>query len=95
MFPFWYGVYMAYKQRMLELLPIIVFIVLEMSATAYIVASMELRKVMLHIPFMYILSYYGIYHVFQSERSVTMFKYFNFVFVLGVLFLWNVIKVKS
>ncbi len=95
MFPFWYGVYMAYKHKMLELLPIILFIVLEMSATAYIVASMELRKVMLHIPFMYILSYYGIYHIFQSERSITIFKYFNFVFVLGVLFLWNVIKVKS
>lgn len=95
MFPFWYGVYTAYRKKALELLPIILFIVLEMCATAYIVASMELRKVLLHVPFMYVLSFYGIYHVFKSERAITAYKYFNFVFVLGVLFLWNVIKVKT
>ena len=45
--PFWAGVFYAIKERVIMMIPLIVFILVEMFATAAICASLELRKVLL------------------------------------------------
>lgn len=95
MFPFWYGVYMAFKNNAIEFLPLVVFIFFEMFATGYVCASLELRKVILHVPFMYILSFYGLYQFFKSNRFMRFPALVNFTFAVAVLILWNVIRVKN
>jgi len=76
------------------LIPLITFTVLEMTLTGYIMASLELRKVLLHIPFVFILSFYGLYHAFQQYRLSRITTMFSYAFVVGAMFLWNVLKVK-
>lgn len=96
--PFWMGVFFALKQFNMDLITMIVFIVVEMLASGYVLASLELRKVMPHVPFMYILSFYGFYQIEKSDMDKTIQQWFElggYAFVLGVLLLWNVIKVKG
>ena len=95
MFPFWYGVFIAFKDRVIELLPMFVFIFLEMLATGYVCASLELRKVILHVPFMYIISFYGLSRWCRPTQVIRLSTYLNFTFAVLVLFLWNVIRVKN
>ncbi len=92
--PFWIGIYFIIKHRMLTLLPLCSFIILEMVLTGYILASLELRKVLLHIPFMYIIAYWGLYNINNYYRLRYISTITNFIFAVGVLLLWNVIKVK-
>lgn len=93
--PFWYGVYIAIKKWMVELFPIIIFILVEMAATGYVMASLELRKVIPHIPFMYTLAYFGIYKGFQPTKISHLSALPTYLFVIAVVLLWNVIKVKT
>jgi len=92
--PFWTGIFFALKKLEIRLIPLITFTVLEMTLTGYIMASLELRKVLLHIPFVFILSFYGLYHAFQQYRLSRITTMFSYAFVVGALFLWNVLKVK-
>lgn len=93
--PFWFGVFMAVKKWMIELFPLIAFVLLEMIATAYVCASLELRKVILHVPFMYILSSFGLYYWSKTTHSMRLYSWLNFAYAVGVLILWNVIRVKT
>ena len=95
MFPFWYGVFMALKNRVIEFIPLVVFICFEMLATGYVCASLELRKVILHVPFMYIFSFYGIYLWNKPTRVIRLSALLNFAYAVMVLVLWNVIRVKN
>lgn len=93
--PFWLGVYYAIKKWVIELIPMIVFIILEMFATGYVCASLELRKVILHVPLMSILSYYGMYKVLTPSHFTRLVALPCYLFPIGVIVLWNVIKVNA
>ena len=93
--PFWYGVFVAFKEKFLEMYPLIIFVLLELLLTGAICASLELRKVMPHIPFMYIVSLYGMSKGFQLNRISHISTLPWYVFAVGVMFLWNVIKADN
>lgn len=90
--PFWAGLLYSIKNRVLEMLPMILFVLLEMFSAGYICASLELRKVLLHMPFMYILSFYGLYRWFQPVYLTHFFTFFTYAVVIGILFFWNVLR---
>lgn len=95
--PIWAGVYWAVKRFEVVMIPLIVFTLVEILAVGYIMASFELRKVILHVPFMYVLSYYGLYQLENNNINKTFKHYLNisyFVLAIGILILWNLIKVK-
>jgi hypothetical protein len=95
--PFWVGLYWAIKRFEVVMIPMVVFAMAEILAAAYILASFELRKVLLHVPFMYIMSFYGLYQLENNKVNKTFVRYLTFsyfAFAIGVLVLWNLIRVK-
>lgn len=94
-FPFWYGTYVAIKKKILDLVPLLIFVLLELLLTGAVCASLELRKVILHVPFMYLLTYYGLYHGASPHQLTKITALPSYLFAIGVLFLWNVIKVNN
>ena len=58
-------------------------------------ASLELRKVILHIPFMFIIAFYGMHKGFQPNNMNRLVNIVAYVLAIGIMFLWNVIKVKD
>ena len=93
-FPFLGGLYLVFKNKVLEMFPITIFILVEMLATGMVAASLELRKVMPHIPFTYIVSFYGLSQ-WRESKILQRIPYFLICSVaIGILFLWNVIKAK-
>jgi hypothetical protein len=96
--PLWIGIWGAVKNFNVLLIPIVVFVGVEMAATGYIMASFELRKVMLHVPFTFILVFYGLYLLEKKNVSITIkhrMEYIGCIFTIGVLVLWNLIRVKG
>lgn len=96
--PLWTGVYYAVKRFHVQMIPIVVFVLVEMAATGFIMASFELRKVLLHIPFTYIIAFYGLYQIEKSEmseRNKHLLEFAGYGLTIGILFLWNVIRVKG
>ena len=93
-FPFLGGLYLIIKNKVLELLPITMFILVEMLATGMIAASLELRKVMPHIPLTYIVSFYGLSKWKESKVLQRIPNSLVFSVAIGILLLWNVIKTK-
>ena len=79
------------------MIPLLAFTLLEILAAGYILASFELRKVLLHVPFMYVLSFYGLYQMENNNVSKALKHYLTFTYLvvaIGVLVLWNLIRVK-
>ena len=93
-FPFLGGIFLVFKNKVLELLPITVFILVEMLVTGMVAASLELRKVMPHIPLTYIVSFYGLSQ-WQESKLLQRIPYALICSVaIGIMFLWSVIKAK-
>ena len=93
-FPFLGGIFLILKNKVIALLPITIFILVEMLATGLIAASLELRKVMPHIPLTYIVSYYGLSRWQDSQVLQRIPKALIYVVAIGILVLWNVVKTK-
>ncbi len=96
--PLWTGIYYVIKRFDILMIPIVVFTLAEMAATGFIMASFELRKVLLHIPFTYFVAFYGLYYFEKSPVSKSykyLLEFVGFVFAIGILLLWNVIRVKG
>lgn len=93
--PFWYGIYVIIKNKIIEFVPITLFVLLELFLTGAVCASLELRKVVLHVPFMYIIAFYGMYKGFVPDSLTRLSSLTCYVFAIGVLFLWNVIKADN
>mgnify|MGYP002521181019 FL=1 len=93
-FPFLGGLYLILRNRVLELLPITIFLLVEMLATGMVAASLELRKVMPHIPLTYIVSFYGLSKWQESKVLQRIPNALVFGVAIGILLLWNVIKTK-
>lgn len=96
--PLWTGVYYAVKRFNVLMIPIIGFTLVEMAATGYVMASFELRKVLLHVPFTYIIAFYGLYQLEISKTSKfskALLESAGHAMTIGILLLWNVIRVKG
>ena len=95
--PFWIGVLFAVLRWNVRLFPVMVFVLVEMAASAVVLASFELRKVVLHMPFIYVVSFYGLSRLSKSnfsESFKTLIEFGSYGFAIGTLFLWTVIRVK-
>lgn len=92
-FAFWNGVYQIFKNKVLELYPLTAFLLLELLLTGLVCASLELRKVILHVPLIYFLAFYGLSFRKEEEQSLQIMTVAKYSFVIGVLLLWNVIRV--
>ncbi len=96
--PFWVGIIYTIRRFNIQLIPLVLFVIIEMLATAYVLASIELRKVLPHIPFMSIIMFYGLYELSQIEDRPfvkMLVGSINYILVIGLVFLWNVIKTKG
>ena len=90
--PFWSGVFFVFKNKMLELIPITMFILVEMLACGMVVASLELRKVMPHIPLIYIIAFYGLSKWEETKFLQRIPESLIYIIAIGILILWNIIK---
>lgn len=93
--PFWAGVVYAIKRHKVELIPMIGFTVIEMLTTGIALASLELRKVLMHVPFTFILSFFGLYQWKTSNVTGTSQIFFElswFVVAIAILVVWNIIR---
>ena len=90
--PFLTGIFLILKNKVLELFPIVVFILVEMLATSMVSASLELRKVMPHIPFTYIVSFYGLSKWQDTKISQRIPEATIYIVAIGILVMWNVVK---
>ena len=93
--PFWLGVWLFLKEKALKVLPLVLFIIVEMLATGALCASLELRKVLPHIPLMYIISFYALYHYSKEKQQTFLWQKASYIIAFGILVLWNLIKVKA
>ena len=94
---FWIGIFFAVKNRNIDFIPLVLFVLVEMSATAYLTASLELRKVLPHMPFMYILMFYGL-HQCKTDTIHPVVKRVlppvAAILAIGILMVWTVFRVK-
>ncbi len=90
--PLWAGIFLILKNKVLELLPIVSFILVEMLATGMVTASLELRKVFPHIPFTYIVSFYGLSKWQESNITKRIPESIIYTLAIGIILLWNVVK---
>lgn len=90
--PFGTGIFCVFKNKVLELFPLVFFILVEMFACGMIVASLELRKVMPHIPLIYIISFYGLSKWQETWMNRRLPEVLIFCLAIGILFLWNIVK---
>lgn len=95
--PFWLGVIYAVARWNIRAFPMMLFVLAEMAASAMVLASFELRKVVLHMPFVYVIAFYGLSRLKKSDFSASFKKLIElscYVFAIGVLFLWTIIREK-
>lgn len=93
--PLWAGVVYAIKRHVIDLVPMISFVVIEMIATGIVLASLELRKVLMHVPFTFILSFFALYQWETSDVTGTFRRFFElswYVIAIAILFVWNIIR---
>ncbi len=90
--PFFSGVFIILKNKVLELFPILIFLLAEMLASGMVAASLELRKVLPHIPLTYIISFYGLSKWQEANFSRRIPKTLIYTLAIGILLLWNVVK---
>lgn len=95
--PFWLGVLFSVARWNVRIFPMVMFVVAEMAASAMVLASFELRKVVLHMPFVYVIAFYGLSRLKKSSFSASFKKTIelaSYAFAAGVLFLWTIIREK-
>lgn len=98
-FPMWLGVFWAVKRFNVLMIPLVIFFLIEMAAAAYVLASFELRKIILHVPCTFILSFYGLSLLEKDKNKISegfmhLLRIAIYTFPIGVLILWNLIRVK-
>ena len=90
--PFWFGIFYAIKQRVFLIVPVLVFVLFEMIVSGYVMASMELRKVMPHMPFIYTFSFYGLSQVYADGKRREWLERSIYTLSVGIMMLWVVIR---
>ncbi len=92
-FPFWIGVYVCFKNRVIQVLPLMLFTLIEMLSLSFILEGLELRLQIAHMPMVYIFSFWMLY-IIDSKQWVpnrlvaTLFNFWPIA--VGMLaILWN------
>ena len=93
--PFWFGVVFIYKYKYSNLYPLILFIIMEMSALTFLMDGLELRKSLPHIPIIYVIAFWflnqydmKIIQFKRRKRFKQFFKFSMFILIL-LIFYWN------
>jgi len=63
-----------------------------MLSTGIVQASLELRKVIPHIPFTYLVSFYGLSKWQESNITKRIPESIIYTLAIGIILLWNVVK---
>ncbi|MES2132263.1 MAG: glycosyltransferase family 39 protein [Bacteroidota bacterium] len=93
---FWLGVIYSFKVSNKFLYPVIIFVLIEMVALAYILESLELRKSLTHFPFIFITAFWFI-DFYNREKALPAKKkreiqklvnVYMFVFLVLIAY-WN------
>lgn len=93
-YPLWIGVFWTIKKFVSLMIPITAFVLVEMLSTGFVMASLELRKVILHVPFMYVLAFFGL-HRWHTEKGLEhLSESMLFTLAVGILVLWNIFRVS-
>jgi len=71
-FPFWLGVLYIFKTKTEQLYPIVLFTLMEMSALAYLIDGLELRKALPHMPYIFIVAFW-----FMDKYDSKLIKFKN------------------
>ena len=94
-FPFWLGVKYIYKSKSYILYPLVIFVLMEMSALIIIMEGLELRKSLPHLPFVFIIAFWFLDKydnkiiVFKRpKRFQQLFKISMFILLI-IIFYWN------
>ena len=93
--PFWFGVIYIFKRRVYKLYPLVLFTIFEMSALAFLMDGLELRKAMPHIPMVFIIAFWfldrydiGAIKISKDYRFKRFFALLMFILVILILY-WN------
>ncbi len=93
--PFWLSIIFIYKQKYSKIYPLVLFVVMEMSALTFLMDGLELRKALPHIPIVYVISFW---FLDKYDRKIIQFKkpkifelfFKSLLFILILLmFYWN------
>ncbi|SFV70606.1 hypothetical protein MNB_SV-13-1005 [hydrothermal vent metagenome] len=94
-FPFWLGVIYIYKRKIYELYPLILFVIMEMIALAFLMDGLELRIAMPHIPIVFILAFWfldrydkGVIKI-EKQKRFRRFFYISMSILVLLIFYWN------
>lgn len=89
--PFWIVLPKIIKERNGLLVTMSLFILMEMFILGLILESFELRFSLPHIPFIYVISFYGLYCLNQTKsiRINGFLKSASALIIIGMLLLWN------
>ncbi len=93
--PFWLGVYYIYKQRLVLIYPITIFIFAEMASLVFLIDGLELRKAMPHIPLVFLIAFWFLDKYDHGQIIVKSKKRFEellnliFIILLAMIIYWN------
>jgi len=94
-FPFWLGIVHIYKTKSYILYPLAIFTIIEMSALAYLIDGLELRKALPHIPIVFIIAFWfmdkydrKLINFKRKKRFKQFYKLLMFLLTF-IIFYWN------
>lgn len=92
----WFGIYYAYKKRVTDLYPLILFALMEMAPLVFILEGLELRKSLPHFPAVFIVSFwfldtYNSTTIIKPQSKLRLKKVINLSIILFffLIMLWN------
>lgn len=90
---FYFGIFHIIKNKVTMFYPLVLMIFIEIISLLYIMESFQLRFHLMHLPFIYIISFYYIeqqknYDSKIRYRNKKIISWMNVLFIL-VLFFWN------
>ena len=91
---FIYGIYIVLKTKMLQAYPILLFVLFEMISLVLILEALELRKSLLHFPFIFILSFimiekYQLVNGINSSSRISSYYPKAMFLLLLIVIYWN------
>jgi hypothetical protein len=94
-FPFWLGVIFIIKGKEAKLYPLIIFIIMEMTALTFLMDGLELRKALPHIPIVFVVAFWFLNQYDMKKIQFKNIKRFRWFFNTSLLvltllmFYWN------
>jgi len=85
---FFIGAFHAISIKKVELYPLITFVLFEMFLLIFILEGLELRKAVLHMPLIYVISFWAISKPNLIRDKLTKYKIY-IVIITFILIIWN------